>query len=338
MFWNQILSLGPSTAGPGPAIEEQKILDAMLAGMPFKFPIFKWGLIFIAAYLIILRVLLKKIGIPGRGRHRYSLILLAVVIVFIAAAYRGFYYPNLGGKLAYNTFARLDVSGPDAPASAGIIIGLYALQNSAYGLYLGPDAYPVSHILSERSPNKVPGPYVLQTSDRGQEIAGSLDRWSYGFYRLQLNVEPHLTGHASRDGAYLTLSVKNTLPHHLIDCLVYYRRRFVLVDDIPADGQQVLKLSLAELKATEIFNDHEADKIIRRLDGRKGSAFQSAARTNLTKDLMLEIHKKYRSMADSMILVAWMPAGLIQPEFVPPDTAGTGLTLICWQLPVETAL
>jgi hypothetical protein len=53
---------------------------------------------------------------------------------------------------------------------------------------------------------------------------------------------------------------------------------------------------------------------------------------------MLEIHKKYRSMADSMILVAWMPAGLIQPEFVPPDTAGTGLTLICWQLPVETAL
>ena len=338
MFWNQILSLGSVAKGPEPAIDEQKILNAMLAGMPFQFPVFKWGLIFIAAYLIILRVLLKKIRIPGRGRHRYSLILLAVVIVFIVVAYRGFYYPNLGRKLAYNTFGRLDVSGPNVPASADIVIGLYALQNSAYGLYLGPDAYPVSHILAERSPTKVPGPYVLQTSDRGQKIAGSLDRWSYGFYRLQLNVEPHLTGNASQDGAYLTLSVENTLPHKLIDCLVYYRRRFILVDDISANGRQVLKLSLAELKATEIFNDQESDNILRRLAARGGSAFQRAALANLTKDLVLEIHKKYRSMADSMILIAWMPVGLIQPEFVPSDTASTGLTLICWQLPVETAL
>ena len=129
-----------------------------------------------------------------------------------------------------------------------------------------------------------------------------------------------------------------TLPHKLIDCLVYYRRRFILVDDIPANARQDLKLSLAELKATEIFNEQEADNILRRLAARGGSAFQRAALANLTKDLVLEIHKKYRSMADSMILIAWMPVGLIQPEFVPSDTASTGLTLICWQLPVETAL
>ena len=338
MFWNQILSLGPAAEGPVPAIDEQKILDSLLAGTPFHFPAFKWGVFFVAAYLIILRVLLKKIGNPVRGRHRYSLILLAVIIIFIVVGYRGFYYPNLGRKLAYNSFCRLDVSGPDMQGSAEIVIGLYALQNSAYGFYFGPDPHPVSQILSKHSPNKAPDPYVLQMSDRGQKIAGYLDRWSYSFYRLQLNVDSHLKGNASQDGAYLTLSVENTLPHKLIDCLVYYRRRFILVDDIPTNGRQVLKLSLAELKATESFNDQEADNILRRLAARGGSAFLRAALANLTKDLLFEIHKQYRSMADSMIVVAWMPAGLIKPEFVPSGTPGTGLTLVCWQLPVETAL
>jgi hypothetical protein len=89
------------------------------------------------------------------------------------------------------------------------------------------------------------------------------------------------------------------------------------------------------LKATEIFNDQEMQKIIRQLDSRSGAGFLRSARMNLTKDLILEIHKKYRSKADSMILIGWMPAGLFQPEFTPSGPTGTGLTLVCWQLPVE---
>jgi hypothetical protein len=337
IFWDKILSLGSVTAEPTLELDDQKILDSMLAGMPLKFPDFKSGVIFIGVYLIFLKILLKKIGQPGRGRRRYSLVLLVMVIIFAWIGYRGFYSPDLKQKLAYNTFCQLEVSGADVPASARFIIGLYALQKSAYGFNFGPDAYPVSPVLAKRSQKKVPDPCVLKANDRGLQVAGSLDRWSHNFYRLQLDVDSPLTGYARRDNFFLTLKVDNKLPGNLVDCLLYYRRRFVFVDDILANRQQVLQLSLAKLKETEIFNDQEAEKIIRRFDGRGAASFLRSARTNLTKDLLLEIHKKFQSRADSMILIGWMPAGLVQPEFVPSGPpGGTGLTMVSWQLPVET--
>jgi hypothetical protein len=335
MFWDKILSLGSVTVEPVLELDDQKILDSMLAGMPLKFPDFKWGAIFIAAYLIFLRVLLKKIGKPGRGRWRYSLGLPVMIILFAVIGYRGFYSPNLSQKLAYSTFCQLEVSGADVPAYASVIIGLYALQKSAYALNFGSEAYPVRPLLSQRSRTKIPDRFVLQADDRGQQITGSLDRWSHNFYRLRLNFDSPLAGYARQDNSFLTLKVQNTLPHNLVDCLVYYKRRFMFVDDILAKTQQVLKLSLAELKATEFFNDQEVEKMARQLDERGDGIFLRSARTNLTKDLMLEIHKKYRARPDSMILIGWMPAGLIQPEFVPSGPLGTGLTMVCWQLPVE---
>ena len=338
LFWNNILSLHSAATGQVLKLDDQKILDSMLAGMPLKFPDFKWGVIFVAGYLIFLRVLLKIIGKPGRRRWRYGLGLLVMIILFTAIGYRGFYRPNLSQKLTYNTFCRLEVSGGDVPAYAGIIIGIYALQQAAYAFNFGPGAYPVRPLLFQGSRTKLPDPYVLQAGGGRQEIAGSLGRWSHSFYRLKLNFDSPLTGSAQRDDSFLTLKVKNTLPHNVVDCLVYYNRRFVFVDDILANAQQVVKLSLADLRATEFFNDQEAEKTARQLEERGGSDFLRSARTNLTKDLMLEIHKKFRSQADRVILIGWMPAGLIQPEFYPAGPTGTGLTMICWQLPVETAL
>jgi len=305
--------------------------------MPLKFPNFKWGAIFVAGYLIILRLLLKKIGKPDRKRWQYSIGLLVMILIFAAIGYKRFYYPNLSQKLTYNTFCQLEVSGTDAPAFAGFFIGLYALQKSPYVLNLGMDTNPVSHILSNRSQTKVPAPYILQADDRGQFIAGSLDRRSLTFYRLQLNVDSPLTGSARKDNSFLTLKVENTLPYSLVDCLVYYNRRFVLVDDILAHTRQLLKLRLAELKAAEFFNDQEMQKIIRQLDSRGGGDFLRSALTNLAKDLMLEIHKNHQSKADSLILIGWMPDGFIHPEISPSVPASTGLTLVCWRVPVETS-
>jgi len=336
-FWGKMLSLGPQPATPVLQLDDQKILNAMLAGMPLRFPNFKWGVIFVAGYLIFLRLLLKKVGQPGRRRWHYGTGLLVMIALFAAAGYRGFYYPNLSQKLTYNTFCRLEISAPDAPAVADVFIGLYALQKSSYVLNLGVEAGPVSHILSDRSQTRVPAPYILQADDRGQLIAGSLDRRSLVFYRLLLNIDSPLKGTARSDNTFLTLKAKNAMPYSLVDCLVYYKRRFVLVDDIMAHTPQVLKLRLAELKAAEFFNDQEMQKILRQLDSRAGSGYLRSARTNLTRDLMLEIHKNYQSKTDSLVLIGWMPAGLIQPEVASSGSPGDGLTLVCWQVSVETA-
>jgi hypothetical protein len=335
MFWDKILLLGTEPAGPELELDEQKILDAMLAGMPLKFPGFKAGVIFIGVYLIFLRVLLKKIEKPGRGRWRYGLGLLAMIIIFSGIGYRSFYYPDLRPNLTYNTFCQLEISGADVPASLNYIIGLYALQPSAYALNFGSGAYPVRHILSKRSQTGVPDPYVLQTNGGVLQITGSLDRWSHNFYRLQLDVDSPLTGYARQDKSFLTLTVENKLPHNLVDCLVYYRRRFIFVDDILANTTQVLTLSVAQLKETEIFNDQEVENIMRHLDGRSAASFLRSAQKNLMENLLYKIHETYQARDDRMILIGWMPAGLVRPEFVAFDPPGTGLTMVSWQLPVE---
>jgi len=261
-----------------------------------------------------------------------------MIIIFAAIGYRGFYYPSLRQKITYNTFCQLEITGADGPASAKLILGLYALQQSAYELNFGTDAYPVNHLLSQRSQNKVPYPYVLQGNNGMQQIAGSLDRWSHNFYRLQLDFESPLSGYARQDNFFLTLEVQNKLPQNLVDCLVYYKGRFVFVDDILANRPQVLKLSLAKLKETEIFNDHEAENIMRHLDGRDAAAFLRSAQMNLTEDLLYNVHKKYQSRDDRIILLGWMQAGLVQPKFVPFDPPAAGLTMVSWQLPVEAIL
>ncbi len=105
-----------------------------------------------------------------------------------------------------------------------------------------------------------------------------------------------------------------------------------------AGNRQTIKVNLAELKKKEILSEHEVESIIRRFDGNGSASYLRKTQRYLTSDLLLEIHNKYRSRPDSMILIGWMQAGLIQPEFNQISPPGAGITMINWELPVEIAL
>jgi hypothetical protein len=192
--------------------------------------------------------------------------------------------------------------------------------------------------VSEKSNAKIPNPYVLQNGDSGQQIIGSIPRWSHNFYTLNLHFTSPLAGNARRDKSFMTLTVENKLPQNLVDCLIYYRKRFLLVEDILAGNRQTIKYNLAKLKKKEIFSEHEIEKIIRHFDGNGSASYLRKTQRYLTSDLLLEIHHKYKSRPDSLVLVGWIEAGLIQPEFKQARPPGTGITMVNWELPVETAL
>jgi len=338
MFWNKILSLQPKIVRPMIAVDDQQIVNSMLSGIPLNFPDFRSVVIFVGAYLIFLWFFLKKIKKPGKGRWQYSLLLILMIILFTSIAYWGFYYPNLKEKFSYNSFCQIDVADPNSPTSARYFIGLYSLIKLEYGLNFGSYTYPVSHIISEKSNTKIPNPYVLQKKDSGQHIIGSIQPWSHNFYKLNLQITAPLAGSARRDKSFMTLMVENKLPHNLVDCLIYYKKRFLWVEDILAGNRQTIKFNLAQLKKKEIFSEHEVQTIVKRFDGNGSASYFRKTQRNLTSDLLLEIHNKYQSRPDSIILVGWMQAGLIQPEFNQTSPPGAGITRINWELPVEITI
>jgi hypothetical protein len=129
--------------------------------------------------------------------------------------------------------------------------------------------------------------------------------------------------------------VENKLPFRLVDCMVYFKRRFLFIDDILANKQQILKLRLSDLKKTEIFNEQEAERIVNRFAGNGSPSYLKTMQRNLTKDVLLQIHDKYKSMRDGLFLVGWGQAGVIQPSFEHANPAGKSLTMVNWVLPVE---
>jgi len=338
LFWNKILALKPINDRPLIEVGDQQVVRSMLAGMPLKFPAYRSVILLVAAYFICLWFLLKKVNAPGKGRWLLSLCFLLMIALFTSIAYWAMYLPNLQQKFSYNTFYQIHVGEPNAPAEAQYFIGLYSLKNLVYSVHFGPLAAPVNHIISEQSDAKIPNPYVLQKTDGGQHIVGSLRRWSYNFYKLNLHVASPLAGHARHDKTVMTLTVKNRLPHNLVDCLIYYRKRFLWVGDIPADDRHILKINLAKLMKIENFGEHQVDSIIKRLQHKGSDGYLQETQKNLIPELLHGIHHRYRAHSDRMLLIAWMPADLIQPQFNGAHPPGAGITMINWELPVETAL
>ena len=336
IFWAKILSLRPKFDRPMVKIDDQQILNSMLAGIPLKLPQFKSIVIFVGVYLILLWFLLKKVKKSNKGRWQYSLYIGVLIIVFFFIGNWGLNIPKSKQTFTYNSFCQLDITDPAAPAAAKYFIGLYSLIKIRYALNFGSYIFPATHIISERSSAKIPNPYELQKKDSGQEITGSLPRWSHSFYKLNLNLPSPLAGYARRDNSFMTLVVENKTLHRLVDCLIYYRKRVVFVEDILANNRQTIKLNLANLKKKEISGEHEIQAIVRRFEGNGSAFYLRETQQQLASDLLYQIHNNYKSRPDSLILVGWMQNSLIQPKINPPNPSGEGITIIKWELPVET--
>ncbi|MGD2013381.1 MAG: hypothetical protein PVG84_06530, partial [Desulfobacterales bacterium] len=124
-------------------------------------------------------------------------------------------------------------------------------------------------------------------------------------------------------------------PFGLVDCLVYFKKRFIFIDDILAEKQQVFKLNLSDLKKTEIFNDQQAERVTNRLASNGTRPYLKTMQRNLTKAALLQVHNKYRSRRDSLYLIGWGQGGVVQPTFMQTNPAGKRLTMVNWVLPVE---
>jgi hypothetical protein len=335
LFWDKIESMRPSAGIRGIVVDDQKIVDSMSAKIPAHFQSLTSAAVFIGAYLALLWFFLKRIRKPGKQRWKNSAFLFATIIIFTAIGYWRFFYPNTMQKFTYNSFGQLDISDRNSPATLKYFIGLYALKKTSYSLDLGASSYPVTHILSKHSKNRIPNPYVLDENYSGQHIVGSLNKWSHSFYKINSKLDAPLAGHAERDDRQLTIQVENKLPLKIVDCLVYYKKRFVFVDKLLSNTQQKIQLKFSDLKKIEIFNEQALEQITKRYQVDGASSYLKISQQNLTADVLRAIHDQYKLNTDRLVIIGWIPDGVFQPGFHRDLGSGENLTLLKWVLPVE---
>jgi hypothetical protein len=337
LFWQKVLSMGPGFGTQEILIDHNKILDSMLANVPANFPNSKLVFIFIGAYLGLLWFFMKKLRTSVERRWHNSCILLFLISIFTLIGYWRFYSPNNLKNFTSNSFCQLNVSGPNNVASVKYIIGLYALNKTTYRLSFGSFSNSIKHILSQRTRKKTPEPYVIHENYIGQQILSFLDKWDHSFYSVTSKIKTPVVGKALRDNEHLTLAIENTLPHQIVDCLIYYNQRFIPIDDIGANKRHNLKLKLADLRKTEMFYEEQTEHIINRLNVHASTSYLKTSQRNLIEDVILGIHAKFKSKRDRVVLIGWMQGEVVQPKFEQIHPGNDNLTLINWEIPMEIA-
>jgi hypothetical protein len=229
----------------------------------------------------------------------------------------------------------MNISGQKRVASGKLLIGLYTVKRLRYQLKFGSLFYPVTHLLLENSPRKIPNKYVIQEGYSGQKVVGFLGKWSYNFYKIGMKFSFPVTAEADADKADLKIRIENKTAYKIIDCQVYYNNYLSFLGDIPAGRKQVRSFSRSDLGKKEFFNEHEAENIVRGIQTNGSYGFLKTMQKKLTKDILLAVHSKYKSKPDRMCIIGWIQKDLAPINIDPSQVIGEGLTLVNWEIPVN---
>ena len=84
-----------------------------------------------------------------------------------------------------------------------------------------------------------------------------------------------------------------------------------------------------------MFNEKELERIMEHYEINSALSYLKMSQSILTEDVLRDIHEKFKFKPDTVVLIGWMRAGMIQPQFKQNFPLGENLTLIKWELPVE---
>jgi hypothetical protein len=335
-FWEKVLVQTSRGQIEGLDVNHQKILAAMLASMPAHFPDFKLIVLFLAAYLFLARFFIKRLEKYSERRRKYSYCLMGTVLIFSAAGYFMFYYPNHMNNFAYSSFSQLTVIDKNKVSSGKSVIGVYALSSAEYAFSIGSQSVPVTHALYEKAVRKKPSPYLIREAPSGRRIAGTMNRWSHEFFMTEINIENPFSAQVRLDQQHLSIAVENKSPHEIKNCLIYFKERFIYVGKIPAQRVAEKKIKLSDLKRLEFFSPQQAHRIVNQMIEKHPASLIKEIQSEGLANLLVDIHMKYQSEHARIYLLGWIQAGAVHINFEKADAQAEDLTLIKWEIPVGT--
>ncbi len=334
-FWSKILALKPPGDSFSSELEEQEILSSMTSGIPSRFPNFLLVLPFLAVYVILVHILIKRVEKNIGHRRKEISCLMTIIVVFSVASYWLFFYKNALKDLSHNSFIQMKISGQNMMASSKYIVGLYSLQNGDYRLSLGPTFRPITPILPVKAEDETLHCLTLHENIAGQTFLISLDRWSPRFFKVNSMMYFPIRGGAFLDDQDLVIMIENMTPHTIIDCWVYFANRLFFFGNIVPSKKHVKRLARSVIAQKELFQTQAAGFIAKSIAPKTPTSLLETMQKNLMKGLLLSIHSRYNSRRDALHLFGWIRSDVVPTSIASPGASGEGAALLEWEIPLS---
>ena len=333
-FWNALFSLRTETDQANITLDTQKTLKTLLANMPAGFPNTILTFIFLGIYMLLLRLVFKRIEKRKYHKWKDGRYLLVIIAVFSIASHGIFFYGNDKKNLTYNSVFHLQPIGQKGMALGNYSIGIYSIEKTEYTLDFGSSPNPITHLLSEISNKKTPGIYVLHEQNSIQQIKGISSKWSHNFFAVNSTLEFPLMSQAHLDAQRLRITIENMTPYKIMDCWGYFDSRLFFLGDIWPDNTQTKTITTTTLKNRNFFDYRDADQVMHTFETTDLSSSLKTIQKELIKEILPAVHSIYQSRQDTLYVIGWIQSDIMKANFTSPGIIGEHLTLISWEIPI----
>ncbi|GAK58411.1 hypothetical protein U27_05385 [Candidatus Vecturithrix granuli] len=337
-FWQKIRSLFPAFERKDIRIDPHNIIEILLANMPLRFPE-SWVMGgFLVIYLLALRILIRQIGKQPDTRVRLKIgaSLLFLMIFFSLLSYALFFRPQISKKLSYNSFLHLHLAGQQKIAFGEYLIGLYSLKTTAYTLNLGADFAPITPVLPIASEKSTPQNFMIYEQEGAQYISGTSEQWVPGFFMAQTALEFPMLTEARHDHQGLQLTINNMTPYAISNCWAYVDNRLFALGDVAADSAFTFSTSKSEFEQTPMLDEQSLRQFVQEFRVNGVSSATKTIQKGLFKTALREMQAKYQTTQHIISVLGWIQSNVIQAHFTQPGILGDDLTLLTWEIPLNT--
>ena len=227
----------------------------------------------------------------------------------------------------------MKISGPDSIAAFKYMVGLYTIKNGQYRLKIGRDRYPVNALMPGKGEEETVHNFNLHENDSEQTLKVSLNNWSHRFFKIVADMDFPLRGNASMDEKGLAITVENMSPFKIIDCHIYFAKRFISFGNIDPAKKQVKRLEGVDLQNPIHIQDigQLADSMV----AISPKSLLEKVKRDITNDLLLSIDSLYYSKKKMLLFFGWIESNVISIDIDRPNISGNGITLLEWEIPVD---
>ena len=133
----------------------------------------------------------------------------------------------------------------------------------------------------------------------------------------------------------LDLWIDNRTPFEITDCLIYFDKRLLKLEDISPHQEKSILINNDIINNQNEFNrQKDAPHYIPRKDIGPPDNMKFIQKS-LKRDLLLDMDDQYRNDSTTIQLIGWIRSGMIKPDFSDKSIAGEGITFIHWKVPIR---
>jgi hypothetical protein len=335
-FWEKIVHLAPVAETTPWEPEDQKIISYLQSKMSTRFPFFFLVFPFLVGYLLLVTLLMKRIR-ENREKALKTLAYLTLAIFFCSLTGFGFnFHTQIQNKLSFNGLLHLKISGLHGLSRWKYLLGIYSQKDGNLKLPLGSDNWMVTVLPTENPDTEKFQSYTLHESQEASSLEFPLYRWSNRLFSLSGYREFPIQAKASFHEQDLVLAVENRSAFPIKDCHIYFRGRLYVFGPIAPRDKLVKSLKQKVSDPKQVFTDKAIEAFLKADLGDGFGSLIKEIQMELTKTLLISIHKRDQKKEDKVFLVGWIDSRLFTADLKDKTPFRDGAGLLEWEIPLET--